>query len=606
MRPTRILLVEDDVVASTQLGRLIGQMGYQTIGPIARGEEAVAAAALCHPDVVLMDIQLSGEMNGLEAADQIGRQFDIPVVFLTACADDRTLDRAKSTQSYGFLIKPVRPEALQASLEMAVFRGQTDRRFKHLNAVLRSIRSVDQLLTRARDPRGLLVEACRILVQTRGYLMVWVAGPSAATGAVEPIAAAGLVGHYLDPVNLVPSDDPTHAEPSVAAWHARQTVVHDRILETGAGPAWSQAARALGYASCAALLVRRNERQRAVLGVYADQPEAFNAEELSLLEEMANDLAFGLQSIEEEEARRKAEHDLRQAHDLLERRVEERTAELSRANSELRAEVEARARAEAALSERQAQLEAFLVKERQLSDLKTRFISTASHEFRTPMTVAAGFADMLRNQYDQLSEEKRRALLDRILESIWRVTRMLDSVLTANRLDQARIRFNPSRLNLAALAREITLEIRMTDKGTHEFAFESTGHCTDVVSDEDLFRPILTNLLTNAVRYSPQGTRIDVRLSTVDEQILLEVQDRGIGIPAQDQARIFEPFERGQNVGTVRGFGIGLDVVRRLSALHGGTVDFVSSVNEGSTFRVRLPRESPLPPSPGSHGPVDG
>ncbi|HNU52741.1 MAG TPA: ATP-binding protein [Verrucomicrobiota bacterium] len=713
-RPIRVMIVEDDAIVAAHLRRVMEQMGFEVAGLVATGKEAVQVAGAEKPDVILMDINLRGDVNGLQAAEKIHEQHGIPVIYLTAYADEAVVEQAKRTQPYGYLTKPVRDKELRASLEMALFKSRTDRRLRQVNSILRSIRDVSQLITRERDGRRLMQEACRVLVSTRGYLLVWIGRPDPDSGRLVVAGAAGLTDGLPDAASGGGSGVPDSEGLPESVLRTGQPAWCRDTADPMASGHWREAAWSRGFRSAAAIPMRRGERLYGVLNVYADQVEAFDREEIALLQELADDLALGLESIEEENVRFETEAALRQARNDLERRVDERTAELRRANAELRAEIAARQLAEAALSESQAQLRAILdnipdlawlkdrrsvylagnealaralgrplagilgksdsellprdvaerqraddlavietgqprriieqsiaadgratwvetikspvrdvrgevigiagigrditelkraeerileslERERQLHEMKTRFISTASHEFRTPMTVAAGFAEMLRNQYDRLSEEKRRALLDRILDSVWRVTRLLDDVLTVNRVDQGKLTFRPARLNLSSLVRDVIDEICVTDKGGHAFNFDDGGGGTEAVADENLIRPILTNLLTNAVRYSATGSAIVVRLRVSPREAVLEVADHGIGIAAGDQARIFEPFERGVNVGKTRGSGMGLNIVKRLVDLHRGSIQLSSEVGVGSTFTVRLPLG--LPPA---------
>lgn len=683
-------------------------MGYVSCGLVASGEEALEKAASERPDVVLMDIRLRGEMSGLQAADGIARQFSIPVIYLTAYADEGVLQQAKVTHPYGYLTKPVRDKELRASIEVALFRSETDRRMRQVNAVLRSIRGVDQLLTRERDRQRLLQEACRILVQTRGYLLVWMAGPEPAPGGLCVLAAAGLTEDLVAPGGMVSRADLPESAPTWVALLQRAPVVGSSPSTADTPCPWEQKAVARGCVSKAAVPMVCGDSFLGVLTVCADRVAAFDDDEVALLEELAADLAFALHHIESEDRRLRAERELRQAHDELERRVEDRTRELRQANSELRAEIDARGRAERTLADREAQLRALLdnipdlawlkntesvylaanqalsvalgrpidqivghpdadlsppdlaaqrrdddlgvmgsgqarraiesraspdgepvwvetikspvrnergeiigtagvardiselkraeqrildslEKERQLNEMKTRFIATASHEFRTPMTVAAGFAEMLRNQFDRLSEEKRRVLLDRILDAVWRVTQMLEDVLILNRADQGRTAFKPVQLSLSSLIRDLIEEVRSADEDHHAFLFDAGESTGEGYADESLLRPVLSNVLTNAARYSAPEKPVRVRLDCLEGQAIIEIEDQGIGIPAEDQPRVFLPFERGRNVGKIRGSGMGLSVAQRLVGLHQGTITFTSQLGTGSTFTIRVP-----------------
>ncbi len=246
----------------------------------------------------------------------------------------------------------------------------------------------------------------------------------------------------------------------------------------------------------------------------------------------------------------------------------------------------------------EAAMRAMMEKERQVSEMKTRFISVTSHEFRTPMAAALGSVEILANHLDRLTAEKRQELLARIATSLQRMTQMLDEILLLNRVDANRVEVQLAPLDLQSFVHQAIEEIRLGDRDQHRFEFSATGDALAFPSDPNLLHHILSNLLSNAVRYSPAGTLVAVRLVVETARAQLSVEDHGIGIPESDRARIFEPFERGSNVGTIKGTGLGLNIVQRMIGLLGGTVEVAPAVGGGSRFTLTFPRlPSPtLPP----------
>ena len=187
--PPRILIVEDDAILATELQETLTQMGYQVSGLAATGKAAVESALAQKPDVILMDIRLRGAMTGIQAVEQIHLQLDIPVVYLTAFADEALLQQAKITDAYAYLVKPVRERELRAGLEMALYKHAAEQRLQHLNQILRAVRDVNQLITREPDAQRLMDEACQILLRAHGYQFVWI-GESAGD-RLKPLAFAG-------------------------------------------------------------------------------------------------------------------------------------------------------------------------------------------------------------------------------------------------------------------------------------------------------------------------------------------------------------------------------------------------------------------------------
>jgi PAS domain S-box-containing protein len=232
---------------------------------------------------------------------------------------------------------------------------------------------------------------------------------------------------------------------------------------------------------------------------------------------------------------------------------------------------------------------ALLAKEREVSEMKSRFLSVTSHEFRTPMSAALGSVELLTNHLDRLTPEKRRELLDRITTSLQRMTGMLDEILLLNRIDAKRVEVQLAAQDLRLLVEGIIEESRSGDRGVHRFELAVEGDPRGFVTDANLLNHILGNLLSNAVRYSPAGEPVTVQLAVDHAGARLAVTDRGIGIPPADLARLFQPFERGSNVGNIKGTGLGLSIVKRMVELLGGTIAVEAPAEGGTRFAVLLP-----------------
>jgi signal transduction histidine kinase len=232
---------------------------------------------------------------------------------------------------------------------------------------------------------------------------------------------------------------------------------------------------------------------------------------------------------------------------------------------------------------------ALLAKEREVSEMKSRFLSVTSHEFRTPMSAALGSVELLANHLERLAPEKRRELLDRITTSLHRMTEMLDEILLLNRIDAKRVEVKLAPQDLRPLVEGIIEEARVGDRGSHRFELQVEGDPQGFVTDANLLHHILANLLSNAVRYSPAGQPVTVQLAMDGAGARLAVTDRGIGIPPADLARLFQPFERGANVGNIKGTGLGLSIVKRMVELLGGTIAVEAPAEGGTRFAVLLP-----------------
>jgi signal transduction histidine kinase len=237
----------------------------------------------------------------------------------------------------------------------------------------------------------------------------------------------------------------------------------------------------------------------------------------------------------------------------------------------------------------EAELMAAVQREKELSEMKSKFVSTASHEFRTPLATMLSSAEILEHYSDSLSPAEKLNLLQTIQSVAKRMSELIDDVLTLGRAESGVLKLNPTRMDLRELCRKVVSEFRIAQGKHHVLTLEDSFDLTAVDMDERLLRHILNNLLSNAVKYSPLGSEVTLSLARRNEQAVIEVQDRGIGIPAQDQSRLFESFQRASNVENRPGTGLGLVIVKRSVELHGGEISLISAVGTGTRFIVTLP-----------------
>lgn len=230
-----------------------------------------------------------------------------------------------------------------------------------------------------------------------------------------------------------------------------------------------------------------------------------------------------------------------------------------------------------------------LENERELSDLRSRFTAIVSHEFRTPLGVIMSAVELLRNYYDKLEKGRRVELFEDIHVATRRMGDLMEQVLVLGGADAGKLAFTPEPLDLEGLCAKLVDESlsATAHKCPIEQRFDET--LEGAVASESLLRHIFSNLLSNAAKYSPAGSPVDFRVQREEADAVFTVRDRGIGIPASDQGKIFEAFHRAGNVADLPGSGLGLLITKRCVELHGGSIRFQSEAGEGTTFTVRLP-----------------
>jgi len=281
----------------------------------------------------------------------------------------------------------------------------------------------------------------------------------------------------------------------------------------------------------------------------------------------------------------------------LEGKVEERTYELEKVvnklltiNTDLKREVSDRLTAEKNLKISQAELKESLNKEKELNELKSRFVSMASHEFRTPLTTIMSSASLI-SKYDKTEQQANREKhVKRIKSAVVNLTGILNDFLSLSKLEEGAIRVNPQTIHLEDLCLEVIDEVKGLIKPNQKIIHHVQGEQKEFISDKGILKNILFNLISNAIKYSSDIITCDLNFHP--ELIEIAIKDKGIGIPMEDQKYLFTRFFRAQNVTNIQGTGLGLNIVRRYVDLLQGTITFDSAHEKGTTFTVTLPYHS--------------
>ncbi len=240
-----------------------------------------------------------------------------------------------------------------------------------------------------------------------------------------------------------------------------------------------------------------------------------------------------------------------------------------------------------------------LEKEKELSDLRSRFISMASHEFRTPLTIISSSTEIVETYHKRLSDEKKQQHFKRIKSSIKHMTELLEDVLTISRAEAEIHTFNPQPLDLLIFCRDLIAELQLSShKQMIIFNIQENEEINSEQAfitpiDPKLLRQIFTNLLSNALKYSPAESTINFNFSVRESNLIFEVKDQGIGIPPEDLNQLFTAFHRAANTGNIQGTGLGLAIIKKCVDLHQGEIQVHSILNEGTSFIVSIPKFFP-------------
>jgi len=216
-------------------------------------------------------------------------------------------------------------------------------------------------------------------------------------------------------------------------------------------------------------------------------------------------------------------------------------------------------------------------------------VSMVSHEFRTPLTTILSYTQILQLYKGKWTEEDEEKYLKNIQIAVARMTDLLNDVLFIGSSSTGAISVNMRVVNLFELAASVIEELKFSDANKHAVNYKFDFIGSGIRTDEKLLRQILVNLLSNAAKYSPMNTDIDVHIYRENNTAVIEVQDRGIGIPEESIGSVFESFRRAENVGNISGTGLGLAIVKQSIDLLGGKISVTSRINEGTVFKVELP-----------------
>ncbi|MFD2585135.1 PAS domain S-box protein [Pedobacter vanadiisoli] len=258
----------------------------------------------------------------------------------------------------------------------------------------------------------------------------------------------------------------------------------------------------------------------------------------------------------------------------LEEKIKERTRELLKSINELESAKE--------------HMSALFQKERELNQLKTRFVSMASHEFRTPLSAIQLSASLISKYVEKHDIESVEKHTSKIKNAINNLTTILNDFLSLEKLEAGKVMATPQWFDIFTFAEEIAEEMQLMTKQKQTIVYEHQGTTGKVFLDQNLLKNCIINLISNAIKYSGEDTMIQFKSIVSEHELMLEVKDNGIGIPSTEMKSLFEPFFRAHNTGDIPGTGLGLNIVKRYVGLMDGTCTCDSEQNVGTTFKLNF------------------
>lgn len=292
---------------------------------------------------------------------------------------------------------------------------------------------------------------------------------------------------------------------------------------------------------------------------------------------------FRIESFIDITERKQAEIALKEINEILELKVVERTKDLELLIDQLKKEVKER---EAAEHEAKKMLD----KEKELRIMKNQFVSMVSHEFRTPLTVIKSASQIIDVYSEALTKDEKTDYLKRIINTVDYMTDLIENVIFIGKSEAERPKQEFVAVDLKEFSMEMIEDIILTHDEDRNINTTFIGEFGNFKSDVKLLKLIFTNILNNAIKYSPNNKDIDYKLYSDEDKYIFEIRDYGIGIPEDDKSKIFDLFHRSSNVGNISGTGLGMAVVLQSLKVLNGTIKFESKVGEGTTFFITLPK----------------
>ena len=535
MADIRILIVEDEGIEALDIQHRLISMGYPAPVIAFSGEEAIEKAGEVCPDLVLMDIMLQGEMDGVTAAGKIQDQFGIPVIYLTAYANEDVVQRAKKTHPYGYIVKPFKEKELHIAVDMAIYKYSMEKKLREshewLATTLRSIG--DAVIATNRD--GFIIFMNPVAENLTGWRM-----------------EEAVNKKLIDVFRIINRD--THRAVENPA---------DKVMREG---------NVVGLANHTLLIAK-------------DGTEIPIDDSAAPIKDDRGNITGVILVFRDVTEREQAADRLQRAHDELEKRVAERTADLEAANRQLKKEIEQRKLAEERLREKNIEL-------RNANRAKDRFLANMSHELRTPLNAIIGFTGTLLMKLPGPLTEEQESQLRNISTSARHLLLLINDILDLARIESGKVELKCEPVSCHNVLKEIThtLGHAAASKGLR-LVCNLPGQDIVLCTDRRALSQILINLVSNAIKYTDRGeVRLELRRYRHNGGLRFEfsVTDTGKGIKQEDRDRLFEAFQQVAPAGSClnEGTGLGLHLCRRLAEMLGGSIVCRSEYGKGSTFTL--------------------
>ncbi|MCC7557636.1 MAG: PAS domain S-box protein [Methanobacteriaceae archaeon] len=314
--PKKVLIVEDESITALELKRKLMHWGYEISATVDTGKKAVETALELEPDLILMDIVLKGDLDGIKAFKKIKKSLDIPIIYITAHSDENTLNRAQETDPFGYILKPIDDKDLKFTIEMALFKHTTESKLKRLNQSLRVLSDCNQEIIRANDEDKLRKRICEIIATEGNYKLTWINFiDEKDKNKLVTVAKYPNQEFYDESIDLNLSDQLYESYPAVSNIKNREITLCQDITLESPGLEWVSYALEKGYNSLISIPLILEEKIIGSMNIYSSKKNRFDIEEVALLNELANDVVYGINVIRSRLEREKIKKNLKKSEE---------------------------------------------------------------------------------------------------------------------------------------------------------------------------------------------------------------------------------------------------------------------------------------------------
>jgi PAS domain S-box-containing protein len=617
----KIFIVEDEWVVSLELQQRLTDLGYEVSGITDNGDSAIKMALETKPDLILIDINIKGNLDGIETAKQILAKYNVPIIYLTAYSDKTTIERTKVTTPYGYIIKPVEERDLLVSIEISLNKFEMEKKLKEsekkLSITLQSIG--DGVI--ATNENGLIT----LMNRTAEKMCGWTFNEAKGLNLKKVFNIKNAISQ--NPINN-PLEEVLRTGKFVEL--ANHTILisregTERHISDSAAPICDDSGEIQGVVLVFSdvtesytnreLLKQSEKMLHLIIDIIPDRIFVKDIEGKYILNNISHLISLGLNNqadavgktdynflsneaaeINEAEDKNVIENQITLIDNCL-HEIYENDVETWRLVSKLpfktndgkilgtvgiSKDITERKKLELGLMEAKEKAEA-------ASELKDAFIANISHEIRTPLNGVLGMTSVIKDVFSKYITPIEEEFFIGIDKSTKRIIRTVDMILNFSRLQVGEFKFKPQKIDLNDILFELYEEYNIIAKNKGlVFSFENKIGEVFIQTDTYCFNQVFSNLLDNAVKYTESGSIEIVIYNNIENNINIDVRDTGIGISEEYLDQIFNPYSQ-EEVGYTRayeGVGLGLSLVKKFLSLLGADISVRSKKGVGTTFTI--------------------